>query len=151
MKWSTAREHVEKAAPKRPFTWKYNPESQIHIDVAEVDRADCSPENLNRHLCDFPYQIIVHSLAFTFQGFPFQSETSKTIGVDDCLGIIDQRKPINNQIYDCYGLMKHKRMRDVMTRDKWDYSKWDFPKKLTFTYWCRRIFDCKRERCYRAR
>ena len=148
---STATEHVERRAPSGRDILQPNAECQQAMQAAQEDRADNSMENLVFRLGEFLTAVL--SEALNVPGFRHATEQAASstaedpgnlISHDDCVDIVFEhiatwaQRHQNSHAYSFPELLLHKRMWDVMTRDKAG-----LPKEQSFTYWCRRVAACK--------
>ena len=125
-KRGTATEHA-----KQPAVLKRNPKTQQFMEEARADRADDSLEHLAFKLADF----LIHVMR---QQYPFLLRLET-----DCEDIEDMvfekisewaKTPRENASYSHSELLLHKKIWDVLNRDKQGV-----PKEHSFVDWCRRI------------
>ena len=129
-KRGTATEHAAISQP--------NAEDQQAIQAARDDRADNSMENLAFRLGEFLTSVLLDALTVS------RKDPGNLISHDDCFDIVVAhvelwcQQPGNRHAYSYQELLLHKRMWDIMRRDKAGQ-----PKEQRFTYWCRRVAACK--------
>ena len=126
----TATEHA-----KQPLVLEHNPKTQQFMEEARADRADDSLEHVAFKLADF----LTHVMRQLYGSYDFLTHVLET----DCDDIEDMvfekisewaKTPRENASYGYSELLLHKKIWDVLNRDKQGV-----PKEHSFVDWCRRI------------
>ena len=131
-KRGTATEHAAISQP--------NAEDQQAIQAARDDRADDSMENLAFRLGEFLTTVLLDALTVS------RKDPGNLISHDDCFHIVVAhvelwcQQPGNRHAYSYQDLLLHKRMWDVMTRNKAGFPK---EHEQRFVDWCRRVVASK--------
>ena len=131
---STSTENAETRTPSSSVVLQSNAESLHAMCAAQVDRADTSVNYLALQLDKF--------LCHVLQGALDIAEIPEDqISDINCVDIVFEtlQSYYCDHIYKPSGLLLHKKMYDVMTRDKDG-----LPKEFSFTIWCKRLATYKK-------
>jgi hypothetical protein len=124
-------------------------ESQQTMQAAQADRANNSMDNLAFKLAEFLTAVLLEAWSVPRRGHATEQAAS-WIGHDDCIDMVFHAIATWSQRHEGHAysgpeLLLHKRMWDVMTRNKAGlYKAAQQPiTALSFAYWCRRVVSCK--------
>jgi len=123
----TATEHAEQ---RRSVTLKCNVQTQQHIEEAQADRADDTIEHLAFTLAEFLTHLL-QKLCYSELNFLYLEADCEDIVFEK---IAEWAETYEGHVYTSDELLIHKKMWDVMTRDKRGV-----PKDHSFVDWCKRI------------
>ena len=129
----TATEH----APwqRRSVTLKYNVQTQLDIEEAQVHRADDTIDNLAFTLVEFISHVL-HHLCYSDPDFVYLEADCEDI-VFEKIAEWARTDAGSGTVYMSDSLLLHKKMWDCMTRDKCG-----IPKDHSFVNWCKKIAMC---------
>ena len=135
----TATERAERRTPSGRAVVKPNAETAQAMQAAQAERADDSMEGLVLRLAEFLTIVLQDALTA-----PRVRHWEAQLSADECYDVVSDhiatwsKQHVGSHFYSIPELLLHKRMWDVMTRNKSG-----LPKEQHFTYWCRRVAACK--------
>ena len=118
---------------------QHNPESVQAMQAVQEDRDNNSMDNLTLRLGEFLTTVLQDALTA-----PRVRHWEAQLSADECYDVVTEHiamwsnQHVGGHFYSIPELLLHKRMWDVMTRNKSG-----LPKEQHFTYWCRRVAACK--------
>ena len=147
----TATERAERRTPSGRAVVKPNAETAQAMQAAQEERADDNMMALSFRLGEFLTTVLQEALTAPRRRHATEQASSSTVedpgallSSDECFDFVFRhvstwsKQHVGSHFYGTPELLLHKRMWDVMRRNKSG-----LPKEQHFTYWCRRVAACK--------